>query len=54
MDYFACRDTITNAVITVDPTAIVQGDLKTKQVKIETQVSEATIKNAIEAVSYLV
>ncbi len=54
MDYFACRDAITNAVITVDPTAIVQGDLKPKQVKIDTQVSVATIKNAIEVVGYTV
>ena len=36
----------------IDPTATVGADLKTKQVKIETQVSEATIKNAVEAAGY--
>jgi copper chaperone len=48
----ACSDTITNAVMTVDPSATVQADLKTKQVDIETQASEAAIKNAIEAAGY--
>ncbi len=48
----ACSNAITNAVIAVDPTATVQADLKTKQVKIETQASEATIKNAVEAAGY--
>ena len=52
VDCSACSGTITNAVVTVNPAAIVQADLKTKQVKIETQVSEATIKNTIEAVGY--
>jgi copper chaperone len=47
-----CSDTITNAVMVVDPNANVQADLKTKQVKIETQASEAAIKNAVEAASY--
>ena len=48
----ACSDTITNVVVAIDPTAAVQADLKTKQVKIETQASEATIKNAVEAAGY--
>jgi copper chaperone len=48
----ACSDTITNAVMTVDPAATVQADLKTKQVNIETQASEAAIKNVIEAAGY--
>lgn len=48
----ACSNTITNAVMAIDPTATVQADLKTKQVKIETQLSEATIKNAVEAAGY--
>jgi copper chaperone len=48
----ACGDTITNAVMAVDPSATVQADPKTKQVNIETQASEAAIKNAVEAVGY--
>jgi len=48
----ACGDTIRNAVVAIDPTATVQADLKTKQVNIETQTSEAAIKNAVEAVGY--
>jgi copper chaperone len=52
MDCSACGDTITTAVMMVDPTATVQADPKTKQVNIETQASEAAIKNAIEAAGY--
>jgi copper chaperone len=48
----ACSDTITNAVMVIDSTAKVQADPKTKQVKIETQASEAAIKNAVEAAGY--
>ncbi len=48
----ACSDTITKAVLALDPTASVQADLKTKQVKVETQASEAAIKNAVEAAGY--
>jgi copper chaperone len=48
----ACSDTITNAVMAIDSTATVQADPKTKQVKIETQASEAAIKNAVEAAGY--
>jgi copper chaperone len=33
----ACGETITKAVMKIDPTATVQADPKTKQVKIETQ-----------------
>lgn len=48
----ACSDTIMNAVMAADPTATVQADPTNKLVNIETQVSEAVIKNAIEAVGY--
>lgn len=50
----ACGDTITNAVMAIDPTAMVQADPKTKQVKIETQAAEAVIKDAITAAGYQV
>jgi copper chaperone len=38
----------------IDPTATVQANLKTKQVDIETQSSEAAIKTAITSAGYLV
>jgi copper chaperone len=38
--------------VAVDSTATVQADLKTKQVKLETQASKAAIKNAVEMASY--
>jgi copper chaperone len=50
----ACGDAITSAVIVLDPTATVQADPKTKEVKIETQASEAAIKDAITAAGYRV
>jgi copper chaperone len=48
----ACATTITNAVTTVDPTATVDADPKTKVVKIETHESEATVKAAIVNAGY--
>lgn len=50
----ACADTITKAVIAVDPTATVNADPKTKQVSIETQSNETAIKEAIVAAGYTV
>ena len=50
----ACRDTITQAVQAIDPTATVQADTKTKLVVIETQTPEATVKAAIVAAGYSV
>ncbi len=50
----ACGETITKAVIAIDPTATVQADPKTKQVKIETQAAQATIESAITAAGYQV
>jgi copper chaperone len=50
----ACGDTITSAVMAIDPTATVQADPKTKQVNIETQASEAAIKTAITTAGYSV
>jgi copper chaperone len=50
----ACATTITNAVMAIDPTAKVEADAKTKQVKIETGQPEATVQNAIVAAGYTV
>jgi copper chaperone len=50
----ACSNTITKAVIALDPTANVQADPKTKLVSIATQASEATVKEAIAAAGYTV
>ena len=50
----ACSDTITKAVIALDPTANVQADPKTKLVNIDTQASETAVKEAITAAGYTV
>lgn len=50
----ACGATITKAVMKIDPTATVQADPKTKQVKVETQASQAAIESAITAAGYQV
>ncbi|QLE46241.1 heavy-metal-associated domain-containing protein (plasmid) [Nostoc sp. C052] len=49
-----CVNTITQAIRTVDAKAIVQGDPKTKIVSVETQASEAAIKDVITAAGYQV
>jgi copper chaperone len=48
----ACVNTVTKAVATIDPTAKVEADTKTKMVSIETQQSETAIKEAIAAAGY--
>ncbi|MDX2240363.1 MAG: heavy-metal-associated domain-containing protein [Leptolyngbyaceae cyanobacterium bins.302] len=50
----ACSDTITQAVMAIDPHATVQADLKTKRVTVETQTHETAIKQAIAAAGYTV
>lgn len=50
----ACATTITNAVMALDPTAKVEADPQTKQVKIETQQPETMVKQAIVAAGYAV
>jgi copper chaperone len=50
----ACGETITSAIQAIDPTAQVQADPKTKQVIVETQASEAAVKDAITAAGYSV
>ena len=48
----ACGDTITKAVKSVDPTATVQADPKTKIVLVETNASETVIKEASTTAGY--
>jgi len=50
----ACGDTITKAVKTVDPTATVQADPKTKIVLVDTNADETVIKEAISTAGYSV
>ena len=50
----ACVTTITNAITAIDPTAKVEADSKTKLVKIDTQQSEAGVKEAIFLAGYTV
>lgn len=50
----ACSDTITKAVKAIDPAAIVQADPKTKLVEIDTQASEAAVREAITTAGYTV
>ena len=52
MAYGACAKTITQAVIDLDPKASVKADLKTKQVIVNTEVSESSVKDAIAAAGY--
>lgn len=48
----ACSDTITKAIIALDPQASVNADLDTKEISITTQASESSIKSAITAAGY--
>lgn len=48
----ACSKTITQAVLKIDPQAIVKADPKTKQVIVETQASELSVKEAIKTAGY--
>lgn len=50
----ACGTSITNAIKAIDETAIVEADPKTKLVKVETQASEAAIKEAIADAGYTI
>ena len=47
-----CAKTITQAVIDIDPKASVKADPKTKQVIVETQASESSVREAIAAAGY--
>ena len=48
----ACAETITKAVLKVDPKASVKADTKTKQVMVETQANQSSIKDAIADAGY--
>ncbi|MBD2519574.1 heavy metal transporter [Hydrococcus rivularis NIES-593] len=48
----ACANTITKAIQSIDSTATVQADPKTKIVSIETQAPETKIKEVIAAIGY--
>jgi copper chaperone len=48
----ACAETIVKAVQSIDPTAQVQADLQTKQVMVESSVSESSVRKAIAAAGY--
>jgi copper chaperone len=48
----ACAKTITQAVIDIDPKASVKADPKTKQVIVDTKVSESSVKEVIAAAGY--
>jgi copper chaperone len=50
----ACSETITKAILAIDPTAKVQADSKTKQVEVETQAARGAIAQAITDAGYTV
>jgi copper chaperone len=50
----ACAETITKAIKAIASDAVIQTDLKTKLVSIETQVSEIAIREAITTAGYSV
>ena len=47
-----CAKTITQAIIDIDPKASVKANPETKQVIVNTQVSESSVKEAISAAGY--
>ncbi len=48
----ACAETITEAIHNLDSQATVKADPQTKEVIVETQTSESSIRNAIAAAGY--
>lgn len=48
----ACATTITQAVNAIDPAAKVSADTKTKQVQIDTEADETTVKQVIVQAGY--
>lgn len=48
----ACVNTVTQAIKSIDATAKVEANAKTKMVRIDTQRGEAEIKEAITAIGY--
>jgi copper chaperone len=47
-----CVETITKAVVAIDPQAQVAANTNTKQVTVETEASESSVKEAIVAAGY--
>lgn len=50
----ACSETITKAIQTIDPSAEVNADPKTKIVNVDTLASETEIKQAIVSAGYTI
>jgi copper chaperone len=50
----ACADTITKAVKAVDPAAEVSADPQSKQVQIDSQANETTLRDAIVTAGYTI
>ncbi len=48
----ACSETITQAILKIDPKASVKADPKTKQVIVQTQASESSVREAITTAGY--
>lgn len=48
----ACGKAITEAVLSLDSDASVEADPKSKQVTVETQVSESSVREAIASAGY--
>ena len=48
----ACVKTITQAILAIDAQASVTADTTTKQVNVETQAAESSIKEAIASAGY--
>ena len=48
----ACAKTITQAVVDIDPKASVRADPKTKQVIVESNADESSVREAISAAGY--
>ncbi len=48
----ACVATVTRALHKLDPNASVEADPKTKQVQVETQQSEAAVRQALSQIGY--
>ena len=50
--YGGCGKTITKAIHSIDPTAVVQTDPKTKRVIVDSNASESSVREAIAAAGY--
>ena len=48
----ACAKSITQAVLTLDSGAIVKADVQTKQVTVETEAAESSVRKAIAKAGY--